>query len=268
MEKHNNLPPQDPNTICRICLLEKNVPFSLQNDDNTIVHTIEKCTNIKVIGIGRCLYLTFVYLKFSFYFQIILEPSHPSSICEDCFYHLNIAYQFKNDCEQSEKYFRCLHKEQEILNGYRLACEMENNDVTDTINPQNTKEKTSCFVKDSFHISLETDPIKKEIHKIDSIAFGDDNTRTSDNMDPNLSEDSNAVYEKEQIENNNKSNATCRTEYSVKSEANQVERIVNKKAARSCTSEVVKRDKLKIPEQCSHCGKVFPYSGYLETHMR
>lgn len=48
MEGSDSLITLDISKLCRICLLEKNLPISLYTDEYSVLRTIENCINVKV----------------------------------------------------------------------------------------------------------------------------------------------------------------------------------------------------------------------------
>lgn len=199
-------------------------------------------------------------------------------MCEDCFCRLNIAFQFKRECNESEEQLRSLLKNQS-----------EFSDKTQEISTSDFIKTESRDKNNEYNFFLE-----KKIEMCDVLAgeqFMNDETSTLVSDFSSMTSCSDAITDgnegsTETLEKKNfikikksskskQSKALRKSLKVLKNKADLKEFVHNSeiihtvdKLTENVGKKAFKRDKLKVPEQCQDCGKLFTYPGYLQTHMR
>ena len=84
---------------CRVCLEEKNLGATLLRENYTVIQMIENCSSVK----------------------ISLNDGLPPMLCDECFYRLEVAYQFKQQCEVSDMRLREYFGMQQVYEGAAAA---------------------------------------------------------------------------------------------------------------------------------------------------
>ncbi|XP_055599328.1 zinc finger protein 391-like [Uranotaenia lowii] len=153
----------------------------------------------------------------------------PHAICNDCFYKLGIAYEFRTRCEASDQQLRAY-----VVNQRKLAAPQ-----LDVVRDEEIYEAMNAILEPN-ETAVETSPrikVKKKYPVIQKKA----------KLDELL------------VKHNAK----------LKEERSKFKIFLQKRIRRKNNESVVKKGKfLDKPEQCFICGKSFNYSGYLKAHQR
>lgn len=263
----------DINKVCRVCLQE-GILTSVFNKNFAIRHSdmMMYCTTVKILE----------------------NDGLPSVLCNNCVYRLGVAYQFKQQCENSDMRLRqylgldciithknnvkeesCLQgsisdnatqvKDEEIYAAMNVVCEMLNKTQDNVVNDVVT-DLTNCGTtadsayKVSELTTLEAIPLLNHNH---SHNHQEKDTQSILNEATNLSQ---CMSSKNSL---------------IKDKCNEMYEDVKNPLKKKCKNDKAKslncrkksiRPKemklLKQPEQCFECGKTFNYSGYLEAHLR
>lgn len=206
-------------------------------------------------------------LNFFFYFflKFSSDPGAPSSICEDCFGNLNIVCKFKRDCEESENRLQSLLNAQyDFFDGVQpVVTTKSNGDVIENSQCSNLKVE---FCESSFGEECLIDET--------CTLTNDSNLTTSyATIIANTNENSIEMQKKKRLYRVKKSSHE-KNPKQLEPLKKSLKLIKNKadlskiNAFEESDKKILKQPKLKVPEQCPDCGKLFNYSGYLETHMR
>ncbi|XP_055636266.1 zinc finger protein 391-like [Toxorhynchites rutilus septentrionalis] len=228
-----NNPMFEMDKICRLCL--QNI------QTGSLVNLFAANFSIRPLDmISRCASV-----------EIYEKDGLPAAICNDCFYKLGMAYEFRNRCEVSDKKLREyiqlsdgpsrdenhveIVKEDEI---YAAMSELFGQDVG-----PNSKEEEFGDAKASEEII----DISDTMEKCPKITKDTQFTKKRALLDELLVKHKAKMKQEKPVVNIFKP------------------RRVRRKAA---AGQSKKGTFLKVPEQCFTCGKTFNYSGYLLAHQR
>lgn len=175
----------------------------------------------------------------------------PSSICYDCRYKLNVAFQFQQQCKNSDLKLQ----------------EMMRNCISDQNDGNVDEREIQAAVQELFGNEGE----EQEINYQPNMMLSEDIGPNSDllNMDIilNNTEKSNVKTKKAKLKQKPTKGKSHLDELlknhkeKMKTENSSKIQIFKQKRKKKITT-------LAEPDQCFQCGKVFQYKGYLELHMR
>ncbi|KAG5667933.1 hypothetical protein PVAND_015898 [Polypedilum vanderplanki] len=219
--------------VCRTCLQEKNSLVSLYSVDiNTGIQVCDMILQTSQV-------------------QVFNKENAPSSICNECHYKLNVAFQFQQQCKNSEL------KLQEFMRNYSQQSEANEKEIEAAVQELFGNEGSEQDINFQPNMVLTSDL--------------DSNLKSSDllNMDMILGGENNKTPKKLKKVNKPKN---------IKGKSHLDELLKNHKERmkieNSSKIQIFKqRRKKKLtaltePEQCFQCGKVFHYKGYMELHLR
>ncbi|XP_037040105.1 zinc finger protein 2 homolog [Bradysia coprophila] len=270
----------DINKICRVCL-EEGILLSIYSNEYAIspLDMIVSCTNVKITDD---------------------DDELPSSICNNCMYRLEVAYQLKQQCENSDMRLReCLgldvmdnseKPEKNAVNSniskdnYVKLVSIPNNDNSTQVKDEEIyaamnamceifgESNTEEAVMLQSHIEQDVIPITtvpSYIHQDDM-----DETLNLSQVDYTIAPSSEDVKVASSNESEKISEPTVSRPSKRKKQKSLVSRadldkfLSEKKSKRkSGKAEQRKTKKLTDPTQCLICGKTFAY-GYMESHVR
>ncbi|XP_058826412.1 zinc finger protein 391-like [Topomyia yanbarensis] len=174
--------------------------------------------------------------------EIYEKDGLPASICNDCFYKLGMAFEFRNRCEASDLKLRS------FIHG-----------STDPVQPDVVREE--------------------EIYEAMSAIFGPDGAAESKESifsnsksveDAPMEGSAKNVKKVQPIKKRSQlDELLVKHKAKLKEEGKKVNIFKQRRASRKTSFTGTKKGTpLKEPEHCDTCGKTFNYSGYLQAHQR
>ncbi|XP_053695656.1 zinc finger protein 1 homolog [Sabethes cyaneus] len=173
--------------------------------------------------------------------QIYEKDGLPGAICNDCFYKLGMAYEFRNRCEASDQKLRALVHGS--VNGTDQSPVVETDDIYEAMNAIFGPESTEEAKQGIFDVSVTENDRQENKSK----------TKNVKKMHP--------VKKRAQLDE-----LLAKHKAKVKVEGKKINIFKTKRKVNSKASK--KGTQLKEPECCTTCGKSFNYSGYLKAHQR
>nr|XP_019565546.2 zinc finger protein 391-like [Aedes albopictus]XP_029729262.1 zinc finger protein 391-like [Aedes albopictus]XP_029729263.1 zinc finger protein 391-like [Aedes albopictus] len=229
---HQTIAPFEMHKICRLCLQ--------QLQPGALVDLFTPNFSIRPSEmIARCASV-----------EIYEKDGLPGAICNDCFYKLGIAFEFRNRCESSDQKLRSYVREQH--GGHRPV-----SSVVPTV-----AKDDEIYAAMSEIFGDEEEPIGSKSLEVLSECKSDvllETTKTHGNAKKVEPMKKRAQLDELLVKHRAK----------LKEEGRQVNIFRQKKSSKKTEQKDSKRGTLlKEPEHCVTCGKTFNYSGYLLAHQR
>lgn len=180
--------------------------------------------------------------------EIYEKDGLPAAICNDCFYKLGMAFEFRNRCETSDQKLRSYMRGQE---GHQRA------------------ESPACKVAKDDEIYAAMSEIFGEDVQIEDKSADVFPGRKPDDT-PHDSKIQRNVKKVEPMKKRAQlDELLVKHRAKLKEEGRQVNIFREKKPSKKSNQKGAKKGTiLKEPERCPTCGKTFNYSGYLQAHQR
>jgi uncharacterized Zn-finger protein len=241
--------------VCRTCLEQKNDLVSLYSVDiNTGVQVCDMILQILQEVQVSCKIKKYPMnaIKCSFLLKVFNKENAPSSICNECHYKLNVAFQFQQQCKNSEL------KLQEFMRNYSQQSEANEKEIEAAVQELFGNEGSEQDINFQPNMVLTSDL--------------DSNLKSSDllNMDMILGENNSKSPKKTKKASGKAKNIKGKSHLDELLKTHK-ERMKIENSSKIQIFKQRRKKKLTAltePEQCFQCGKVFHYKGYMELHLR
>lgn len=256
----------DIEKLCRTCLKEEEQSVSLFNVDlNSGIQPVEmfyKCfANIQVrFAKGDF----FKIYDFTSFLQIFEKDQLPKSICSNCYYKLGEAYQFKLQVDQMDIKLRHYLEENEKR---KSAMEMNSGEDAEIRAAMDElfgdEQQIHTLDNQLYQVSI-LDQVKNDLVNMDNLdlILNDNKTEKVTPKKKLKKSDSKVTKKSKPIKCKSKLDELLKNHKEKMREENMKFKKIFKQKRKK------KLIPLREPEQCTKCGKVFNYKGYMEIHLR
>lgn len=227
---HQAIGPFEMHKICRLCLQQLQV--------GSLVNLFAANFSIRPSEmIVRCASV-----------EIYEKDGLPDAICNDCFYKLGMAFEFRNRCETSDRKLRSYVRDQQGQGSASSVSEVAKDDEI-------YAAMNEIFGDEGEEIGNKSGEVFPDC-KSERIPDDGKTQRNVKKVEP--------MKKRSQLDE-----LLVKHRAKLKEEGRQVNIFRQKRSSKKLEQRDSKRGKmLKEPEKCPTCGKTFNYSGYLQAHQR